>query len=176
MTIYGKSGSCVDNYANINGIPFISVPDDVLTPVSDSGCVVDNEKGYIYGLPSGTTKTEFEQCIQLKNGYDIGYNADDFGTGTEVYVISGTSGSAGVVSVAADGVVVESFTIIIIGDINGDGLITVIDALLALQKSNEAIALSPAQTFAGDVSNNGLISPLDALKILHFASGMITQF
>ena len=63
-----------------------------------------------------------------------------------------------------------------IGDINCDGVINSVDALMALQAAAGNISLDETQILASDVTNDGKTSALDALKILQYASGLITSF
>lgn len=62
----------------------------------------------------------------------------------------------------------------LLGDINGDGSITPIDALMALQGSTGEYVLSDVQRLAADANHDGRISSMDALMLLRAASGLIT--
>lgn len=64
----------------------------------------------------------------------------------------------------------------ILGDVNGDGKVSTLDALKVLQAASGRITLTPLQTQAADVNKDNGISTLDALKILQFVSGRITSF
>jgi hypothetical protein len=63
-----------------------------------------------------------------------------------------------------------------LGDLNNDGKITAVDALMALQAASGKITLTLTQKTAADVSKDGLVTAVDALKILQYASGKITNF
>ena len=67
-------------------------------------------------------------------------------------------------------------TVIKKGDINGDGNVTAVDALQALQAASGRITLTDAQKEAADVTGDGKVTAVDALRILQFASGRITSF
>ena len=62
----------------------------------------------------------------------------------------------------------------LLGDINGDGSITPLDALMALQGSTGEYVLSALQRLAADANHDGRISSMDALMLLRAASGLIT--
>ena len=63
-----------------------------------------------------------------------------------------------------------------LGDVNGDGQVSALDALMTLQASTGETTLTPIQAAAADVNKDGRLSSLDALMILHFASGKLTSF
>ena len=62
------------------------------------------------------------------------------------------------------------------GDTDGDGEITVTDALLALQGSVGKITLSPEAQGRADVDGDGKITVTDALLILQRAVKKIEKF
>jgi hypothetical protein len=62
------------------------------------------------------------------------------------------------------------------GDVNEDGKIAAVDALMALQAASGRIILTDTQQYAADVNNDGKITTIDALKILQFISGRIGTF
>ena len=60
------------------------------------------------------------------------------------------------------------------GDVNGDGSVTVTDAIMALRASMGLITLTPAQRERGDVNNDGNVTVTDAIMILRVAMGLIS--
>lgn len=58
-----------------------------------------------------------------------------------------------------------------LGDVNGDGKITAIDARWALQAASGARTLTEEQKAAADVNGDGKITAIDARWILQAASG-----
>ncbi|RLG28308.1 hypothetical protein DRO03_10150, partial [Methanosarcinales archaeon] len=54
------------------------------------------------------------------------------------------------------------------GDLNGDGIISPVDATIALR-----LAATDAHDDAADVSGDGQVTSLDALMILQAAAGMV---
>ncbi len=63
-----------------------------------------------------------------------------------------------------------------LGDINFDGAINTLDALMALKAASGKIILTDTQELAADVNLDGSISAVDALIILQYTSGKITGF
>lgn len=62
-----------------------------------------------------------------------------------------------------------------LGDVNADGIISPIDALMALKSSSGGIILTDNQKLAADVNLDGSVTPVDALNILQYVSGKITS-
>lgn len=65
------------------------------------------------------------------------------------------------------------FSETLVGDIDGDGIVTINDALTALRYGMELIDLSAEQLEAGDMNGDGIVDLVDALLILRTAMGVI---
>ncbi len=63
-----------------------------------------------------------------------------------------------------------------LGDINEDGFIDYLDAMIALRYDAELITLTDAQTLAGDVNGDDAVDSLDAILILRYDAGLIESF
>jgi len=63
-----------------------------------------------------------------------------------------------------------------LGDVDGNGTITVYDALLCLKGKTGQVILTAEQFERADVDKDGEITSIDALRILQFANGNITSF
>ena len=61
------------------------------------------------------------------------------------------------------------------GDVNGDGTITVLDALMVLQAINDRLNLTSEEFARADLDGNGTLEAWEALKILQYVSGKITS-
>jgi hypothetical protein len=57
------------------------------------------------------------------------------------------------------------------GDVDGDGAITNVDALLVLKQINNQIVLDASQFERADIDDSDTLTPEDALRILHYVSG-----
>lgn len=62
----------------------------------------------------------------------------------------------------------------LLGDLDNNGSITSVDALIALQGSTGEHVLSALQLLLADANHDGRISSMDALMLLRAASGLIT--
>ncbi|HRT82679.1 MAG TPA: dockerin type I domain-containing protein, partial [Oscillospiraceae bacterium] len=62
-----------------------------------------------------------------------------------------------------------------LGDINGDGNVTAVDALIGLKHVTGEATLSEDQLALADVNGDGKITALDALILLQFISGKLTE-
>lgn len=62
------------------------------------------------------------------------------------------------------------------GDVNGDGEITSVDALITLKASASKYTLDPKQFKAADVNGDGKITSVDALMILKASAGKLEKF
>lgn len=64
----------------------------------------------------------------------------------------------------------------VIGDVNGDKSVDVLDATVIQKYSSEKADLNNDQLAAGDVNNDGNVDVIDAAEIQKFAAGKITEF
>ena len=131
----------------------INLSSTLLTPVPGSGCVIDYLKGEIYGLKPGISS--LAGYAEAAGGYELAFveTANGFGTGTTVKVKQGD-------------ITVEKYTVIIFGDVNGDGNITSIDAGILVNVENYAVAWYPmtdaALIKAGNINGDGNVNGIDA--------------
>lgn len=135
-----------------------------------STAVFDTQNGYIYGLATGLTKTAFENTfVSITGNGRLEYAPDtgSIGTGTTVSVIDNMTGLA-----------VQTFTVIIFGDLNGDGSVDSIDAGKAVDFENYMVPWDPADDTlyikAGDLNGDGSVDSLDAGKIVDAENYMIS--
>ena len=59
------------------------------------------------------------------------------------------------------------------GDVNGDGKITNLDALMLLQAINDLLNLDAEQFARADLNGDGVLTAAEALRILHYVSGKV---
>ena len=62
------------------------------------------------------------------------------------------------------------------GDVNNDGSVNALDAILVLRYSLNSSSLTPAQLAAADVNGDGSVNALDAILILRRAMGLVSGF
>ncbi len=143
----------------------LNLTSDIFTSKTGSSCVIDYLDGVVYGLTPGITTLADD--VDVEAGYELVYvpTANGFGTGT-------------VVNVTLDGVTVESYTIIIYGDVNGDGSTDSLDAGMMVDVENYLVTWDPAIDFAfieaGDLNGDGTIDSIDAGIAVDAENYMVT--
>ena len=120
------------------------------TPQTDS--VIDNVNFYISGIDIASS---LDALIQASRGASLVFHNTPFGQGT------GT-----VVDLMSDGELVHSYTIIVYGDVNGDGNIDTIDAATFVNLENYAVnwdSVADAILYkAADLNGDGVVDSIDA--------------
>jgi len=151
------SGSDVD-YNDIGIRPALKLKGlTVLTASDNPTFVADSVNNFIYGINAGTTKAFFESSLQLASGTKLEYIPDNgtLNTGTVVNLID-----------TATNQILESYTIVVFGDVNGDGNIDSIDAGIITDVENYITAWNPATDAAlykaGDLNGDGNVDSIDA--------------
>lgn len=105
-------------------------------------------------IPSSEVTTAgLEYYIRAFDGVNYAYK----GTAEQPYVIA--------VSEAVDRSA--------LGDVNGDGQINVLDALMVLQASNDRLNLDAEQFARADLNGNKTLEAVEVLTILQYANGII---
>ena len=128
-----------------------AVPELIPNPLS--GCVADHDAGLVYGLAAGIQS--LEGFASAPDGYTIVKvpTAAGFGTGSIVRLMLGQQ-------VAAE------YTVVIFGDVNGDGLIGATDADYLTEVCNYAIVWDPVSDapyrMAADLNGEGNVDAVDA--------------
>ncbi len=125
-----------------------------------STTVIDKERGIIYGLEEGLY--DLEDFVQYEGGtLEYTETANGFGTGT-------------VVNFVVDGEICESYTIIIFGDLTGDGVVDTYDTVLLASVVNLDIELEEGSSvaIAADVSNNdAVVDTYDLVYLYRVVNG-----
>jgi hypothetical protein len=118
---------------------------------------VDADRKYVYGVPAGENATAF---FTVENGS---------------FEITGTFTGAVLTVKDAAGTAVDTYTLIIFGDVNGDGAVTAADYAIVNMASLGGSIDGEANTFAGDVNGDGAVTAAD-YAIVNMASlgGAIT--
>lgn len=154
----------VDGTVPDTTIPDTAIPDSTTTgetsvELSSKYQEITGAENLMLKIPGGVTGKKMLSSITVTNGSAavITQNGDSnsgtVGTGMQL-VIYDTAGAK-----------VKTYTIVVEGDLSGDGKITVID-LLRLQKAILGnVSLSEAEQVAGDMNNNEGINVLDLLKL-----------
>jgi hypothetical protein len=95
-------------------------------------------------------------------------------SGGEYVAITPTANDDGSYSFAVPAGVTEVL-LVVAGDVNGDGAITNIDALMILQAANDQLNLDASQFARADLDGDGSLTAAEALRILHYVSGKVNS-
>lgn len=145
-------------------------PDPVLVARANSGCIIDESKGYIYGITPGPDGLS-EQYISMTF---LGVS----GGGYVRYIYSGAVGTNTTVQLvrSSDDAVLKSYSLIIFGDIFADGLILQSDLILLksyITGSSTIVEGTPAY-FAADLNGDNLLTQTDYTILKSVISGANT--
>ncbi len=128
-----------------------------------STAVIGTSNNFIYGLETGLTQEVFENnYIQISGNARLVYtpSAGGFGTGTKVELVDNKTND-----------VVNTYYIIIFGDVNGDGIVDLNDACAILNHINNTFPWDQPDDmcyiFAGDFDKNGNASASDIDVIIN---------
>ena len=129
---------------------FIKLNDCDTVNILNKNVIVDEENKYLLGLPSGEkiedyfAATDNGSIVQVKNSFGM-INA----TGSQAQIVS------------KDGVVIDVYTVIIPGDVNGDSAIDTFDVFYIDRHINTANKLSGAYLAAADINRDGVVDESD---------------
>ncbi len=112
------------------------------------GSTVDTEEKFIYGVDEGIS--DLDEYVRVLNGTLKYIETDDgFGTGTTVEVLD------------EEGTVVDTYTLVIFGDVNGDGFVDGQDSLFIWMIIYSGDTSVNAYNLAADANRDGTIDELD---------------
>ena len=114
---------------------------------------VDTDRKYVYGVPAGDDANNY---FTVENGS---------------FEITGTFTGAVLTVKDGSGNAVATYTIIIFGDVNGDGAVTAADASTVQLASLGASITGDANVFAADVNGDGSVTAADASTVQLAALG-----
>ncbi len=138
----------------------IKSADTTVIAKDDKETVIDNENKYIYGITPGDN---VEDYIQVNNGsFEVVANASGYKNGTGATVnIKNSSGT-----------VVDTYTIIIFGDFNGDCNINGVDEMTISQyTSGTTSVLLDVALVSADVNGDGATNGVDEMLVSQYTSG-----
>lgn len=140
---------------------------DLKPKVTIKGAALNETEKIITGISVSTTTEQLKSCISVENGTVKITDKN----GTEKQGVAGTGDKVRIYS--SDGNLYSEYNVIIYGDINGDGEITVKDALMVRKHilGMESLSGSAAQAANVNRQNDG-ITVKDALLIRKHVLGM----
>jgi len=133
-------------------------PDAVVVPQSITSGVYTVADGYIRKIAAGTTVETLVSGIN-ESSYIAVYNGDTPVTG------AATVSTGMTVRLEHEGNVIQSLTLVVTGDVNGDGTVSITDALQIKSHLLQKQTLSGANALAADTSADGAVSITDFLQV-----------
>ena len=155
LTIYCYKGSRAQSYAEENGINYVLLD---LKPLGRTE--VDTENLVIYSDMEGCTKVS--DFLSAEGYYMVGVPSQVSGT-TEYY------GTGSLIYLFKDGKVKYIYTFVLRGDLNGDGYVDVVDALIAQRAANEQTDLYDDFVLAADFDYSGGVETIDYQCVVNTA-------
>lgn len=127
-----------------------------------SAAVIQN--GFIYGLVPGlTTQDLIDNHFVVSNQIKVEFSKEIIGTGTEISIIDKQTNAVKTV-----------YTIVIFGDVNGDGYYDATDSIIVDCISNGILTPSTAQSIAADCNKDGTIDSSD-VQLLQSAGLLLSE-
>ncbi len=118
------------------------------------------ENGYLLGVK---TRTSLEA---LKNNINETFTAKIKNVNGSQEILTGNVGTGMKVEVYRDGNLIETLTIVIKGDINGDGIANGPDAIRMLKHRKHKATLEGVEFMAADINGDGSVGGPDAIRLL----------
>ncbi len=156
--IYGQTVTSVGETRTLGG----AAADPELIAKAGTTGYVDAARSYVYGVTAGTDPLNY---FEATNG---GYIEMSEGTASST---SGTGATLTLYKDSTKATVIAAYTLVIFGDVNGDGNIAPIDTTAILTHIAGTASISGAALFAADVNADGNVAPLDTTAILTHVAG-----
>ena len=122
--------------------------------------VVDTENGYVYGVVAG--ETDLTLFFTVENGtFEMKANEGGYTNGTgATLVVKDTKGNE-----------VAQYTLVVFGDVNGDGTVTGADYGVVMNASLGGEIEGEPNTFAADVNGDGSVTGADYGVVMNASLG-----
>ena len=141
-----------------------AAPELVVT--EDTTGSIDEARKYVYGVKAGDEATAY---FEATNGGSIEMVANDAGV---------TNGTGALLQLkGADGSVLDTYTLIIFGDVDGTGAVDASDTLPIMQYVADSVAnsLSDVQLFAADIDASSAVDASDTLPIMQYVADSVAN-
>lgn len=146
-----------DVFLNCKNISVTVHPSELLFAKTGTSTVIDKTNKFIYGIPVGITS--LDSYISVTTGYG--------------FSVSGKIGTGAKVSITKNGEVADTYTVIIFGDVNGDGWYDGTDAVIVSCIVNGMLPQAEESVlFAADCNCDGTINETD-VAVLEQAGVML---
>lgn len=156
VTVAGVSGTSLLSMPYItlgSAMPVKSVP---LAPTDNN---ISISGTCVKGISAGASVSDFAESFNYDASSIVVKNASG------ASVTTGTLATGYTVSLVINGSTVESYAIVVSGDINGDGLSTAADVLTVAMKLKSQASLAGAYLSAADNNGSGAVDSSDYLAI-----------
>lgn len=124
---------------------------------------------YITGVAAGTTLDEFKRNLGVSGG-DIDCNT----AGGGVRGADEAMGTGDIVSIRQNGVIKLSYTVVIYGDVNGDGKTSIVDVVALCRNILGTYELNACRLAAADVNRDSRVSIVDVVACCRSILGTYT--
>ncbi len=135
----------------------VSYASPELLAVEDTLTVIDNENKIIYGVAANTADN-LESYVYATDGAEVNL----------IPVVEGRMGTGTLVELKLGETVLDTYTLIIKGDANGDALIDVADLILLDMATIEDVTLNTAQTLALDLVKDNAVDTFDMTFLMAY--------
>lgn len=140
--------------------------DPELAVIGGTTGYIDEARKYVYGVKAGDEATAY---FEATNGGTIEMVANDAGV---------TNGTGALLQLkGADGSVLDTYTLIIFGDVDGTGAVDASDTLPIMQYVADSVAnsLSDVQLFAADIDASSAVDASDTLPIMQYVADSVAN-
>ncbi len=146
-----------DQVVHLHECGFTNAPGNVEAPTAISGSYTVTD-GLLEALDAGVTAEQLKTAMDHSDLLSV--------TDKNGNAVSGRLGTGMTLTLTVNGVAVDSATVVVCGDVNGDGDASTTDArLIILQKLGNS-SLDAASQAAADFNRDGVVATQDAREIM----------
>ena len=124
---------------------------------------IDREHGWIYGISPSTSAAAFRGNLAGEGEFTLLRN--------QQVISSGNAGTGMVIQLSQDGVVSDTLTLIVYGDVSGEGNVNTLDFRTLRDHLLEKEGLAGPFLQAADINHDKQVNTLDLLALEQFLSG-----
>ena len=160
----------LDTYESANcAVTVLGTADTEILPISNSGVLVDANTKYLMGINAGNNtilainnKLENPDLIYTNSDSTVVYSDNNkvVGTGCKIQLKDANA-------------LIDEVTIVVNGDVNGDGAVDGFDAIEVGLATNGAHTIENEYAVAADITGDGEMSSADYAYLVNAASGNI---
>ncbi len=154
------AGQIVNGVGEAQVIGTVAADPELIAKDGTTG-YVDADRMYVYGVPAGADPLNYFEATN--NGYI------EMSTG-DASATNGTGATLTLYKDSTKATVVATYTLVIFGDVNGDGNILAGDSTVILNHVSTAAPLTGAFLFAADVNADGNVLAGDSTVVLNHVS------